>query len=64
MKSQNQKLLKQFKKGVWLTPWKAINQFKITRFSARILELKKGHEFDEKWVKHNGKRFKAFRLTL
>ena len=61
MKSQNERILAAFKRGVVLTPMKALRQFNCGRLAARVLDLKQsGHPIQRRMMTSRGKRFAAY----
>tara|TARA_R100000697_G_scaffold43588_1_gene56721 strand:- start:221 stop:436 length:216 start_codon:yes stop_codon:yes gene_type:complete len=61
--SQENIILDHLKKHKFITSWEAIQEYRITRLSARIYELReKGHNIITKNVSENGKRFAEYSL--
>tara|TARA_Y100001937_G_C6972318_1_gene263877 strand:+ start:361 stop:576 length:216 start_codon:yes stop_codon:yes gene_type:complete len=61
--SQENIILDHLKEHKFITSWEAIQEYRITRLSARIYELReKGHNIITKNVSENGKRFAEYSL--
>ena len=61
--TQENQILNHLKKHKFITSWEAIQEYRITRLSARIYELReKGHNIITKNVSENGKRFAEYSL--
>ena len=61
--SQENQILNHLKKHKFITSWEAIQEYRITRLSARIYELReRGHNIITKNVSENGKRFAEYSL--
>ena len=61
--TQENIILDHLKKHKFITSWEAIQEYRITRLSARIYELReKGHNIITKNVSENGKRFAEYSL--
>ena len=61
--TQENQILNHLKKHKFITSWEAIQEYRITRLSARIYELReKGHDIITKNVSENGKRFAEYSL--
>lgn len=61
--SQCDQVLSWLKRRKGLTTWQAIQLFRITRLSGRILELRqRGHNIVSETVRTNGKRVAVYRL--
>lgn len=64
MKTQNQNILKALSRKKGITTLEAFERFRVTRLSARILELRRmGHEIESEWVESNGSRVTRYRLV-
>ena len=62
-KTQENQILNHLKKHKFITSWEAIQEYRITRLSARIYELReRGHNIITKNVSENGKRFAEYSL--
>ena len=56
-------ILNHLKDHKYITQWEAIQEYRITRLSARIYELReRGHNIITKNVSENGKRFAEYSL--
>ena len=61
--TQENQILNHLKKHKFITSWEAIQEYRITRLSARIYELrKKGFNIITKNVTENGKTFAEYSL--
>ncbi len=61
--SQENQILNHLKKHKFITSWEAIQEYRITRLSARIYELReKGFNIITKNVTENGKTFAEYSL--
>ena len=61
--TQENIILDHLKKHKFITSWEAIQEYRITRLSARIYELReRGHNIITKNVSENGKRFADYSL--
>jgi len=61
--SQENQILNHLKKHKFITSWKAIQEYRITRLSARIYELReKGYQIITKNITENGKTFAEYSL--
>ena len=61
--TQENQMLNHLKKHKFITSWEAIQEYRITRLSARIYELReRGHNIITKNVSENGKRFAEYSL--
>ena len=61
--TQENQILNHLIKHKFITSWEAIQEYRITRLSARIYELReKGHNIITKNVSENGKRFAEYSL--
>ena len=61
--TQENIILDHLKKHTFITSWEAIQEYRITRLSARIYELReRGHNIITKNVSENGKRFAEYSL--
>ena len=61
--TQENIILDPLKKHKFITSWEAIQEYRITRLSARIYELReRGHNIITKNVSENGKRFAEYSL--
>ena len=61
--TQENIILDHLKKHKFITSWEAIQEYRITRLSARIYELReKGHNIITKNVTENGKTFAEYSL--
>ena len=61
--TQENQILNHLKKHKFITSWEAIQEYRITRLSARIYELReKGHNIITKNVSENVKRFAEYSL--
>ena len=62
-KTQENQILHHLKKHKFITSWEAIQEYRITRLSARIYELReKGYQIITKNVTENGKTFAEYSL--
>tara|TARA_Y100000114_G_scaffold149869_1_gene164589 strand:+ start:550 stop:810 length:261 start_codon:yes stop_codon:yes gene_type:complete len=61
--TQENIILNHLKKHKFITTWEAITQYRITRLSARIFELReRGHQIITNHINENGKRFAEYSL--
>ena len=61
--TQENIILDHLKKHKFITSWEAIQEYRITRLSARIYELReKGYQIITKNVTENGKTFAEYSL--
>jgi len=61
--TQENIILNHLKKHKFITSWEAITQYRITRLSARIFELReRGHQIITNHISGNGKRFAEYSL--
>ena len=61
--TQENIILNHLKKHKFITSWEAITQYRITRLSARIFELReRGHQIITNHINENGKRFAEYSL--
>ena len=61
--SQENQILNHLKKHKFITSWEAIQEYRITRLSARIYELReKGFNIMTKNITENGKTFAEYTL--
>ena len=61
--SQENQILNHLKQHKFITSWEAIQEYRITRLSARIYELReKGFNIITKNVTENGKTFAEYSL--
>lgn len=61
--TQENIILNHLKKHKFITTWEAITQYRITRLSARIFELReRGHQIITNHISENGKRFAEYSL--
>ena len=61
--TQEKIILNHLKKHKFITTWEAITQYRITRLSARIFELReRGHQIITNHINENGKRFAEYSL--
>ena len=61
--TQENQILNHLKKHKFITSWEAIQEYRITRLSARIYELReKGYQIITKNVTENGKTFAEYSL--
>ena len=61
--TQENQILNHLKQHKFITSWEAIQEYRITRLSARIYELReRGHNIITKNVSENGKRFAEYSL--
>ena len=61
--SQENQILNHLKKHKFITSWEAIQEYRITRLSARIYELReKGFNIITKNITENGKTFAEYSL--
>ena len=61
--SQENIILDHLKEHQFITSWEAIQEYRITRLSARIYELReKGYQIITKNVTENGKTFAEYSL--
>ena len=62
-KTQENQILNHLKKHKFITSWEAIQEYRITRLSARIYELReKGYQITTKNITENGKTFAEYSL--
>ena len=62
-KTQENQILNHLKKHKFITSWEAIQEYRITRLSARIYELReKGYQILTKNITENGKTFAEYSL--
>ena len=62
-KTQENQILNHLKQHKFITSWEAIQEYRITRLSARIYELReKGYQIITKNVTENGKTFAEYSL--
>ena len=62
-KTQENQILNHLKQHKFITSWEAIQEYRITRLSARIYELReKGHQIITKNITENGKTFAEYSL--
>tara|TARA_R100000773_G_scaffold15341_1_gene13952 strand:+ start:120 stop:329 length:210 start_codon:yes stop_codon:yes gene_type:complete len=63
--SQENQILNHLKKHKFITSWEAIQEYRITRLSARIYELReKGYQIITKNITENGKTFAEYSLLV
>lgn len=61
--TQENIILNHLKKHKFITTWEAITQYRITRLSARIFELReRGHQIITNHTNENGKKFAEYSL--
>ena len=61
--TQELQILNHLKKHKYITSWEAIQEYRITRLSARIYELReKGYQIITKNITENGKTFAEYTL--
>ena len=61
--TQENIILDHLKKHKFITSWEAIQEYRITRLSARIYELReKGYQIITKNITENGKTFAEYSL--
>ena len=61
--TQELQILNHLKKHKYITSWEAIQEYRITRLSARIYELReKGYQIITKNITENGKTFAEYSL--
>ena len=61
--TQENQILNHLKQHKFITSWEAIQEYRITRLSARIYELReKGYQIITKNVTENGKTFAEYSL--
>ena len=61
--TQENQILNHLKKHKFITSWEAIQEYRITRLSARIYELReKGFNIMTKNITENGKTFAEYNL--
>ena len=61
--SQENQILNHLKQHKFITSWEAIQEYRITRLSARIYELReKGYQILTKNITENGKTFAEYSL--
>ena len=59
--TQQERLVRAWKKGRVLTPLLALREMGVMRLSARVLELrKKGHDIQRRMIERGGKRYAAY----
>lgn len=64
MNTQCETVLKHLTERGSITPWEAIQEYRITRLGARIWDLKQaGHPIDDELVRQNGKKFSRYFLA-
>ena len=62
-KTQENIILDHLKENKFITTWEAIQEYRITRLSARIYELReKGYQILTKNITENGKTFAEYSL--
>tara|TARA_B100000683_G_C12283380_1_gene470883 strand:+ start:256 stop:480 length:225 start_codon:yes stop_codon:yes gene_type:complete len=62
-KTQENQILNHLKQHKFITSWEAIQEYRITRLSARIYELReKGYQIITKNITENGKTFAEYSL--
>ena len=62
-KTQENQILNHLIKHKFITSWEAIQEYRITRLSARIYELReKGYQIITKNITENGKTFAEYSL--
>tara|TARA_B100000674_G_scaffold50508_1_gene34895 strand:+ start:256 stop:480 length:225 start_codon:yes stop_codon:yes gene_type:complete len=62
-KTQENQILNHLKQHKFITSWEAIQEYRITRLSARIYELReKGYQILTKNITENGKTFAEYSL--
>ena len=61
--TQETTILNHLKEHKYITQWEAIQEYRITRLSARIYELReKGHNIITNHITENGKTFAEYNL--
>ena len=61
--TQENQILNHLKQHKFITSWEAIQEYRITRLSARIYELReKGYQILTKNITENGKTFAEYSL--
>ena len=61
--TQENQILNHLKQHKFITSWEAIQEYRITRLSARIYELReKGYQIVTKNITENGKTFAEYSL--
>ena len=61
--TQENQILNHLKKHKFIASWEAIQEYRITRLSGRIYELReKGYEITTKNITENGKTFAEYSL--
>ena len=61
--TQENQILNHLKKHKFITSWEAIQEYRITRLSARIYQLReKGHNIITNHITENGKTFAEYSL--
>ncbi len=61
--TQENQILNHLKQHKFITSWEAIQEYRITRLSARIYELReKGYQIITKNITENGKTFAEYSL--
>ena len=61
--TQENQILNHLKQHKFITSWGAIQEYRITRLSARIYELReKGYQITTKNITENGKTFAEYSL--
>ena len=64
MLNQRQSIIKRLKRG-WCTGLDALNACGTMKLATRVSELRRdGHIICDKWVEHDGKRFKAYKMGI
>ena len=63
MKTQNERLLAEFKQGIAITPLAALRALGIMRLSARVGELRdQGHAINSRLIEVGGKRVAEYSM--
>ena len=62
MLNQRQSIIKRLRRG-WCTGLDALNDCGTMKLATRVSELRRdGHVIIDRWVEHDGKRFKSYRM--
>jgi len=63
MTTQHSLIIKRLRKG-WCTGLQALYDTGSMKLATRVSELRRdGYTVQDKWVEHNGKRFKSYRIA-
>ena len=62
MLNQRQSIIKRLRRG-WCTGLDALNDCGTMKLTTRVSELRRdGHVIIDRWVEHDGKRFKSYKM--